>query len=129
MDRSLHLARISADSRKHCRSTEVRLDGSDCRTRVKISTHSPSLTTRKFLQSETTNFCCCSFPPPNTWHKHVLWGNHSFIFMTSNRTVRVNMRNPEGCTVDSILILKFTFVDTKFTERAMGFFLERRLNK
>lgn len=31
--------------------------------------------------------------------------------------------------MDSILVLKFTAVDTKFIERPLGFFLERRLNK
>lgn len=67
--------------------------------------------------------------PPNIWHKHGSWGNYSFIFMTSNHTVRVNMRNLEDYTVDSILVLKCTSVDTKFIEIDLGFFAVRRLNK
>lgn len=59
---------------------------------------------------------------------NVLWVNHSFIFMISNGTVRLYIRNPEGCTVVSILVLKFTSIDTKLIEIALGFFLERRLN-
>lgn len=63
------------------------------------------------------------------WHKHVSWGNSGFIFMMPNRTVGVNMRNPEGCPVDSISGLEFTSVYTEFAERDLDFFLERRLNK
>lgn len=39
------------------------------------------------------------------------------------------MRNLEDYTVDSILVLKCTSVDTQFIEIDLGFFSVRRLNK